>query len=156
MAPKVKKTKAVPAAEPAPGLNWPKLQPLVPAADLTLETVTPNQIVTIANFWTSSLCKAYVTFLSTLPLVTTPGKPKKGDAVRVNDRFQIDDPSFAEKLWSQTSLKDILNSDSVAPTEDARRELWGGEVVRRQAPRVPHSLTISEGRPQFKYTRLQI
>jgi hypothetical protein len=122
-----KKTKSLgakPAAVPqaAKALpNWPVFSPLIPESDLALEEVLPEQIVTIPNFWTSSLCKNYVSFLSSLPLTTTPGKPKKGDAVRVNDRYQIDDPVFAERLWSQTSLKALVEAQP--------KELWGGDVV---------------------------
>lgn len=101
--------------------NWPQFQHLPPASDLSIHDLVPSQIVTVSNFWPSKLCRDYVSFLSTLPLTTTPGKPKRGDAVRVNDRFQIDDPSFAERLWSATSLKDLVSS------YDA--DLWGGEVV---------------------------
>jgi hypothetical protein len=101
--------------------NWPALNPLVPHSDLALEEVMPGQIVTIPSFWTSTLCKNYVSFLSSLPLVTTPGKPKKGDAVRVNDRYQIDDPAFAERLWSQTALQSIVEAQPNA--------LWGGDVI---------------------------
>jgi hypothetical protein len=123
MAPK-KKSKAdgttLQVAKPTP--NWPAFSPLVPELDLALEEVMPGQIVTISNFWTATLCKTYVSFLSSLPLTTTPGKPKKGDAVRVNDRYQIDDPAFAERLWSQTALKSLV-------TETLRKDLWGGEVV---------------------------
>jgi hypothetical protein len=106
-------------AKPTP--NWPAFTPLIPESDLTLEEVSPGQIVTIQNFWTATLCKNYVAFLSSLPLTTTPGKPKKGDAVRVNDRYQIDDPAFAERLWSQTSLKSLVEAHP--------KELWGGDVV---------------------------
>ena len=76
-----------------------------------------------------------MSFLSTLPLVTTPGKPKKGEAVRVNDRFQIDDAAFADRLWSETGLKDlVLNNDpgdsSVGnDAEERRRNFWGGEIL---------------------------
>lgn len=108
-----------PAARALP--DWPVFSPLIPESDLALEEVLPEQIVTIPNFWTSSLCKNYVSFLSLLPLTTTPGKPKKGDAVRVNDRYQIDDPAFAERLWSQTSLKTIVEAQP--------KDLWGGAVV---------------------------
>jgi hypothetical protein len=101
--------------------NWPAFSPLVPASDLALEEVLPGQIVTIPSFWTATLCKNYVSFLASLPLTTTPGKPKKGDAVRVNDRYQIDDPVFAERLWSQTSLQRIVQAQD--------DELWGGKVV---------------------------
>ncbi|KAL1590323.1 hypothetical protein WHR41_01237 [Cladosporium halotolerans] len=128
MAPKSKSTKQKqpaksttgPIQQPAP--NWPPMNPVLPADSLSLETVLPNQIVTISNLWTSTLCAKYVSFLRSLPLATTPGIPKKGDAVRVNDRFQIEDPIFAERLWSETGLKDLI-----AATEDPK--LWGGEVL---------------------------
>jgi hypothetical protein len=121
-------------AKPTPtSPNWPAFTPLLPDVDLALHEVLPGQIVTIPNFWTATLCKTYVSFLSSLPLTTTPGKPKKGDAVRVNDRFQIDDPSFAERLWSQTSLKALVTGmaedGALVQTEAQRKELWGGEVV---------------------------
>lgn len=103
--------------------NWPPLHPVLPADSLTLETVLPSQILTISSLWTSTLCAKYVAFLKSLPLATTPGVPKKGDAVRVNDRFQIEDPDFAERLWSETGLKDV-----VSQVEDPIR-LWGGEVI---------------------------
>ena len=113
--------------------NWPAFSPLVPEADLAVEELLPNQIVTIPNLWTASLCKTYVSFLSSLPLTTTPGKPKKGHAVRVNDRFQIDDAAFAERLWSETALKRLITGTAeegaLRLSNDQRKELWGGEVV---------------------------
>jgi hypothetical protein len=126
MAPKKKtKNETTKTSDPPrvvkPMPNWPAFSPLIPVSDLTLEEVMPAQIVTIPNFWTSTLCKNYVSFLSSLPLVTTPGKPKKGDAVRVNDRYQIDDPAFAQRLWSQTALQGIVNAQPKA--------LWGGDVI---------------------------
>lgn len=152
MAPKKKKGKAEPSEmsatpkQPSSSLpnsksnspssslpNWPPFTPLIPEADLALHETLPGQIVVIPNFWTATLCKNYVNFLSTLPLTTTPGKPKKGDAVRVNDRFQIDDPAFAERLWSSTSLRNLVlghaEQDGLNRNEDQRRELWGGQVV---------------------------
>lgn len=127
-------SKSTPAQkQPLPKPNWPAFQPLIPASDLTLQEALPSQIVTIPNFWTATLCKSYVSFLSSLPLTTTPGKPKKGDAVRVNDRFQIDDPAFAERLWSGTSLKNLVlglaEHDGLEMDGAQRKELWGGEVV---------------------------
>jgi len=112
--------------------NWPAVQPVLPASDLELIPLLPHQILTIPRFWTANLCKAYVTFLSSLPLLTTPGKPKKGDAVRVNDRYQVDDAAFAEQLWSGTALKELVESpviDGEVLSEDARRTLWGGDVL---------------------------
>lgn len=113
---------------PTPKPSWPVLEPLAPREDLSLRALLPDQVIIISNFWTTTLCKTYVRFLGTLPLVTTPGTPKKGDAVRVNDRFQIDDPQFAEMLWNATGLRDlVLGYDGAG--DQAQRDLWGGEVV---------------------------
>ena len=102
--------------------NWPSLSPLVPAENLCVETSLADQILIIRNLFTSRLCKDYVSFVSNLPLSTTPGKPKRGEAVRVNDRFQIDDPSFAQQLWEKTALKHLITS-----YED--QSAWKGEVL---------------------------
>lgn len=115
-----KANNAVQQQQPPP--NWPPLNPVLPSDSLTLETLLADQILTISNLWTSTLCAKYVAFLRSLPLATTPGVPKKGDAVRVNDRFQIEDAGFAERLWSETGLKDVVES-----VQD--KKLWGGEVL---------------------------
>lgn len=112
--------------------QWPLFQPLAAIDDLGIISLARDQIVTIPTFWTAALCKKYVAFLSTLPLSTTPGKPKRGDAVRVNDRFQIDDPAFATRLWQETSLKALVQHgdiDGHALSREQRERLWGGEVV---------------------------
>ncbi len=113
--------------------NWPAFHPLVPSSDLSLQVLVPDQIILIPKFWTSTLCKTYVNFLSSLPLVTTPGKPKKGEAVRVNDRFQIEDAAFAESLWHSTALKDLVLGNEPEGNDDlsvaGRRPIWGGDVV---------------------------
>jgi hypothetical protein len=112
MAPK-SKTKAVnsrlaPTAKPQTVArpDWPALTPISPASDLECSSLLPTQIFTIPRLFTSSLSAKYVAFLRSLPLTTTPGRPKRGDAVRVNDRYQIDDPDFARHLWEQTALKE--------------------------------------------------
>jgi hypothetical protein len=113
--------------------NWPRLQPLIPPAELSLQTLLPNQIILIPNLFTSTLCKTYVSFLSALPLTTTPGKPKRGEAARVNDRLQIDDPAFAQRLWEDTALKGLVlgsaGSGDAGMTDEERRRLWGGDVL---------------------------
>ncbi|TID20588.1 Oxoglutarate/iron-dependent oxygenase [Venturia nashicola] len=131
MAPKGKKKVILAASttERLPLPNWPALQPLLSPLDLTLEHFVPDQIITIPNLWTSTLCKNYVAFLSSLPLTTTPGKPKRGDAVRVNDRYQVDDAAFAERLWSQTALKELVTGEAAGATHEDRSNLWGGIVV---------------------------
>ena len=139
MAPKKKaqqaaSTKPLTSPQPVRQLpNWPAFTHLIPEADQALNEMVQGQIVTIPNFWTATLCKTYVSFLSSLPFTTTPGKPKKGDAVRVNDRFQIDDAAFAERLWSETALKSLVTGTAeegaLGLTEAQRKELWGGDVV---------------------------
>jgi hypothetical protein len=114
--------KSTTAQKQQPPPDWPALSPLIPVGSLTLETPLPNQILTISSLWTSTLCAKYVDFLRTLPLATTPGVPKKGDAVRVNDRFQIDDAGFAQRLWSETGLSEVVGG-----VED--KKIWGGEVL---------------------------
>ncbi|KAL8936584.1 MAG: hypothetical protein Q9211_004110 [Gyalolechia sp. 1 TL-2023] len=111
----------------SPRLKWPPLKPLVPTSDLRLETLLEDQIIVIRNFFTSSLCKNYVSFLGSLPLVTTPQQPKKGDAVRFNDRFQVDDAAFAEQVWRMAGLHDLLTTVDTEHQQDPTK-LWGGQV----------------------------
>jgi hypothetical protein len=122
------KTKPTPPAPPAPPPDWPALKPLLPSSSLALTTLVPSQIILIQNFWTTTLCRNYVSFLKTLPMLTTPGKPKKGDALRVNDRFSVEDPGFAERLWRETSLKKLLMGGGESGEDGGdgieRRELW--------------------------------
>ena len=112
--------------------QWPPIKPLLPSSDLSFDTLLPEQILTIPRFWTATLCKVYVTYLSKLPLVTTPGNPKRGEAVRVNDRYQVDDPQFAHQLWECTALKALVENpiiDGKELSEQEKRELWGGDVL---------------------------
>lgn len=119
-------SKASKAAAPTPSSavtppppNWPAFKPPLPVISLSPESLVEDKVVVFRTFFPQSLCKDYVSFLSNLPLTTTPGgKPKKGMAARQNDRFQIDDPAFARRLWLETGLKDALLED-----EDLAR-LW--------------------------------
>lgn len=79
--------------------------------DLAPEPLLDSRVLLLRNFWPRSLCRDYVSFLRSLPLATTPGKPKRGDAVRVNDRFQVQDQGFANRLWLETGLKEVLLSE---------------------------------------------
>jgi hypothetical protein len=137
MAPKkpAARTTPRPKVGPTPLPNWPTLKPLLPITDLALSLLIPNQIILVHNFFTSTLCKNYVTFLKGLPLTTTPGKPKKGEASRFNDRFQVIDEVFAERLWVETGLRELVcdsgqlehweEGESMEKmSEDERRNLW--------------------------------
>ncbi len=55
-------------------------------------------------------------------MTTTPGKPKRGEATRVNDRFQVDDQAFARTLWEQSGLQYLVTSYEDQP-------VFGGKVL---------------------------
>ncbi|KAI1819941.1 hypothetical protein F4861DRAFT_96573 [Xylaria intraflava] len=119
----VSRADVVAAASQSP--SWPPFRPQLPVTQLVFDAPIPkfeDQIVLLRNFWPKSLCRDYLNFLSNLPLATTPGRPKRGEATRVNDRFQTNDAQFAQKLWLQTGLKEVVLEDSV-------KHLWGGEVI---------------------------
>ncbi|KAJ5167858.1 uncharacterized protein N7482_003452 [Penicillium canariense] len=136
-------TTAKPSAPPTP--NWPPLRPLLPAADLHLTPLVHDQIYLIRNFLPASLCKSYASFLASLPLTTTPGRPKKDEALRVNDRFQVEDGRFAEMLWAGTALRELVverfgeeggefgYEDEDEDDEDVQaqkmRATWGGQPL---------------------------
>ncbi|KAL6830060.1 hypothetical protein V8C40DRAFT_239243 [Trichoderma camerunense] len=121
---KSSKSSAPAQAAPPPPPSWPVFKPPLPVVELypELHPATSN-IVLLSSFFPRSLCRDYVAFLKTLPLQTTPSRPKKGEAVRVNDRFQIDDPAFALRLWETTGLKEVILEN------EAIKDLWGGEPV---------------------------
>lgn len=155
--PKPKKSDPRPPAHQArptttnPTPNWPPLRPLLPAADLHLVPLVRDQIYLIRNFLPASLCKNYTSFLSSLPLTTTPGRPKKDEAVRVNDRFQVEDARLAETLWGGTALRELVmerfdedessyedgdgdeDQERIEQDEQAKahkiRETWGGQPL---------------------------
>lgn len=115
-----KKPTAKVAGSSTPSLpSWPPFKPKLPVVDLELQLhPATSKIVLVPSFFPRSLCRDYVNFLKTLPLQTTPGRPKRGEAVRVNDRFQVDDDAFALRLWEQTGLKEaILHSEEL-------KDLW--------------------------------
>jgi len=89
--------------------SWPAFKPPLPVVDLSPEPhPLTSKVILIPSFFPRNLCRDYVDFLKTLPLQTTPGRPKRGEAVRVNDRFQIDSQDFAMRLWEKTGLKEAL------------------------------------------------
>ncbi|RKU45443.1 hypothetical protein DL546_007128 [Coniochaeta pulveracea] len=121
--PKVAKTTIPTTVTPASAPpNWPVFKPPLPVVDLTLDVLVKDKVVVYRNFWPQSLCRDYVSFLKTLPLTTTPGKPKRGEAVRVNDRYQITDQRFADRLWLETGLEEAVLAEG-------KGQKWGGEVV---------------------------
>ncbi|KAJ4147875.1 hypothetical protein LMH87_002376 [Akanthomyces muscarius] len=120
-----KSSKSQPTTATTAPPSWPKFKPPLPVVDLVPQTHPgTDHIVTLDAFFPRSLCRDYVAFLSSLALQTTPGTPRRGDAVRVNDRFQVHDGAFARALWEKTGLREALTSSS-SPVND----LWGGEPI---------------------------
>ncbi|EGY21003.1 uncharacterized protein VDAG_02527 [Verticillium dahliae VdLs.17] len=116
---------AATASSNAPPPAWPPFKPALPVTDLLPEPLEqcPDKVVLLPNFWPKSLCNTFVAFLRGLALETTPGgRPKRNMAARVNDRFQVDDPAFARRLWLGTGLRDALQREDV-------RALWSVEPV---------------------------
>ncbi|CAF9915122.1 MAG: hypothetical protein HETSPECPRED_002306 [Heterodermia speciosa] len=115
--------------------KWPLLTPVLPSMDLHLETLLPDQILLIRNLFTSTLCRNYVSFLSSLPLNTTKIQPKRDEALRLNDRFQIEDSSFAGMLWSGTALRDLVTGSGHGLPDGDELEhqdlekVFGGKVL---------------------------
>jgi len=103
---------AAAAAAPPPG--WPQFKPQLPVTDLVPETVVPDKVVVYRSFFPRSLCRDYVDFVRHLPLTVTPAVPKRGHALRVNDRFQVDDAAFADRLWTETGLREAVLEPELA------------------------------------------
>ncbi|SPO00150.1 uncharacterized protein DNG_03000 [Cephalotrichum gorgonifer] len=114
------KSEAPPKPPPNTPPPWPPLKLPLPLRAEPHPSAA-DKIVLIPNFFTPALCRAYLSVARGLPLATTPGRPKRGDAVRVNDRFQIDDAAFAGRLF-EAGLRDLLEDQRYA-------HLWGGQVV---------------------------
>ncbi|XWX02079.1 hypothetical protein V2A60_010111 [Cordyceps javanica] len=110
--------------QPQPPPAWPRFKPALPVVDLAPapHPRTGDKVVTVDGFFPRGLCRDYVALLSTLALQTTPGTPRRGDAVRVNDRLQVHDAAFASALWERTGLREALLAEHV-------RDLWGGEPI---------------------------
>lgn len=46
--------------------------------------------------------------------------------MRVNDRIQIDDPGFANRLWLETGLKELVigEDEDEGMTAEEKRKMW--------------------------------
>ncbi|KIY50994.1 hypothetical protein FISHEDRAFT_38567 [Fistulina hepatica ATCC 64428] len=91
-------------AVPNADIIFPQISPQV---DLEQEVLLDDQIMLIKNFLSPAECRSFVKFIDALPLVLTPPK-KRGEADRVNYRYSVTSPAFAEHL--QTSLAPHLPS----------------------------------------------
>ncbi|GAA95533.1 uncharacterized protein L969DRAFT_307103 [Mixia osmundae IAM 14324] len=101
----VKRAKAAPEIKQVLPL-WPDVK-LPFERELQLDTLLEDQIIVLPGFFSKALCSSFVQFVSTLKLEHSPAA-RRGEAHRTNDRYGINDPAFAGRLWRETGLARAL------------------------------------------------
>ncbi|KAK0240254.1 hypothetical protein EDD85DRAFT_824869 [Armillaria nabsnona] len=76
------------------GIDLPNISP---KRHLECRVLLENQILLVDNFLSAPECKGIAQFIDNLPLELTPPK-RRGEAVRVNYRFSVTSPDFAQRL----------------------------------------------------------
>lgn len=125
---------AAPARIPWPPLSLPSYAPL-PELDNSL---LPG-IITIDPLFTRKTVQAFIALLTgpQSPIKLEPSPPaKRGEALRTNDRFSIQDPAFAKALWEGTALKTLLSEGRLRSEIEGReaRGLNGNIRIYRYTP----------------------
>lgn len=135
MAKMAKPTKPAPAGSsstPAPAsagstalarIPWPPLT-LAPHAPLPhLDNSLLPGIITIDPLLSRRTVKAFLALLDgpQSPVQLEPSPPaKRGEAVRTNERFSVQDPAFARMLWDGTALKTLLEEGRLRSEVEGR------------------------------------
>ncbi|KAG9286420.1 hypothetical protein G9A89_014586 [Geosiphon pyriformis] len=91
-------------------LAWPSLSQ---KPELETKILVLNQIVSITSFFSLKECTNFIDFIDQfIPLKAANPTliPKKGEAYRDNDRFSVEDRSFAETLYAITGLSKMIFS----------------------------------------------
>ncbi|KII88638.1 hypothetical protein PLICRDRAFT_41836 [Plicaturopsis crispa FD-325 SS-3] len=83
-----------PSSGASPKAEFPDLKP---KRAIECRTLLQDQILLLDDVLTVEECKIFVKFIEGLPLELTPPK-KRGEADRVNHRYSITSPEFADKL----------------------------------------------------------
>lgn len=79
-------------------VRWPELP--YAGRELDFEVLIPDQVLLLPELFTSKDCARWTSFLSSsLSLEPSPPVPKKGEAVRSNERFSIHDEKLAASLF---------------------------------------------------------
>jgi hypothetical protein len=98
------KSKPVPSTAPFTQLNWPTIPP--PSSSLSLTSLSSLGLLLIDNLFPPALRRHFITFIDNLSL-DPPRAPKRGEAERRNERFQVQDDAFAERLWRDSGLSKV-------------------------------------------------
>ena len=98
-------------------LSWPALPSSAQRShELEIEEILPSQILLVHGFFPSKACATWLSFLSdpqNIRLQATP-PAKKGEAARTNHRFSVTDAAFAQRLWNETGLEEVVTAASNA------------------------------------------
>lgn len=123
----VKATKPVKSAplsapRPPPSIAWPPLS-LAPHAKLpTLDRSLHPGIILIDPLFSKQTTQAFLALLtggdSPIQLEPSPAA-KRGEALRTNERFSVQDRDFAMSLWEGTALSALLGEGGL---ESGRRD----------------------------------
>ena len=90
-------------------IDWPAL---VPTQGKPIQLI-PGLII-IDNFFSKATLKRWTVFLndSNTPIQLQSSPPaKSGEALRTNSRFAIEDANFAQSLWTDTALRELVMED---------------------------------------------
>ncbi|KAJ8078679.1 hypothetical protein PM082_012962 [Marasmius tenuissimus] len=87
------------ARKPQATQSTPTFPHIGPKVAIPSHVILTDQIILLDNFLNALECQAFIKMIEMLPLELTPPK-KRGEAERVNYRFSVQSPTFAEKLFS--------------------------------------------------------
>lgn len=80
-------------------LRWPDLP--FPGRELVLKELIADQVLLLPEFFTPKDCARWTAYLESsgsVAMEPSPAVPKRGEAVRSNERFSVQDEAFAARL----------------------------------------------------------
>lgn len=98
-------------------IAWPALPtPAQRSQPLEIDELLASQILLLHGFFPAKTCTAWTTFLKDPKyLLLEPSPPaKKGEAARTNHRFSVVDQAFADALWADIGLQELVLDEANA------------------------------------------
>lgn len=94
---------------PARGIDFPRLIHRSKADyqdQHRTDCLIDDQIYIVHNMLTRTNCRNFMSFLlnTIAPIMTKPVPPRRGEAMRTNERFSSYDPNFAQSLFVDTNI----------------------------------------------------